>query len=234
MSFMKRIIIYTILIIGSATTSLRAQDNIARTPEEQRELFNYCDKPDLIKQAKISNADADKIGDLYLWATKEELSIQANTNERFATIGEMEQELAKKYKAIGLGADQVKIAIDLRKERRSSAAACPVIMVKANPIFDTIPLPRAVQLYKTPYRKMLLDKLAGVNGRQVDMLFETEVWKQKESWTISAIPVADFNRVRRTVSMYKEREHRYKAIGLSDDQILIAIQFFDEHQIGQK
>ena len=78
---------------------------------------------------------------------------------------------------------------------------------------------------------MLLETLKGINGRQADQLFETEVWKQKESWTISAIPAADFNRVKRTVSMYNEREHRYKAIGLSDDQIVIAIQFFDEHQI---
>jgi hypothetical protein len=228
---MKRIFIYAILALSSATV-LPAQE-ITRTPEEQRELFNFCDKPELIKRAKISEAQADKIGDLYLWATKQELSIAANTNEQFVTVGELDMELAKKYKGLGLAADQVKAAMDLREERRSNPAACAAITLKANPIFDTLAGPRAVQLYKTPYRKMLIDKL-GINGRQADMLFETEVWKQKTAVTIAAIPLSDFNRIRRTVSMYNERESKYKAIGLVEAQINDAILFFDEHQIGQK
>ncbi len=229
---MKRLLIYTVIILGSATGNLFALE-ITRTPEEQRELFNFCDKPELMKRAKLTTAQADKIGDLYLWATKQQLSITANTNEQFATTGELEQELAKKYKALGLAADQVKSAMDLRQERQGSSASCPIITLKTNHAFDTLAIPRALILYKTPYRKMLIDKL-GINGRQADMLFETEVWKQKESLTIAAIPVADFNRVRRTVSMYNERESKYKAIGLSEDQINNAILFFDEHQIGPK
>ena len=113
----------------------------------------------MVKRAKINDAQADKIGDLYLWATKQQLSIAANTNEQFVTIGELEQELAKKYKGLGLGADQVKAAMDLREERRSNPAACAVITLKSNPVFDTLAGPRAVQLYKTPFRKMLIDKL---------------------------------------------------------------------------
>ncbi|MCW3088118.1 MAG: hypothetical protein JWQ78_1504, partial [Sediminibacterium sp.] len=129
--------------------------------------------------------------------------------------------------------EQVKAAMDLRDERRSNAAACAVITLKSNPIFDTLAGPRALQLYKTAYRKTLVDKL-GINGRQADMLFETEVWKQKTSITIAAIPVTDFNRIRRTVSMHNERDSKYKAIGLSDAQMTDAIIFFEEHQLGKK
>jgi hypothetical protein len=227
---MKRIIIYSILAFASATLTLSAQENITRTPEEQRELFNFCDKPELMKRAKLTTAQADKIGDLYLWVTKQQLSIAANTNEQFATAGELEEELAKKYKALGLAADQVKEAMSLRQERQSSSASCAVITLKTNHVFDTLAALRAVQLYKTPYRKMLIDKL-GITGRQADQLIETEVWKQKESLTIAAIPVSDFNRVRRTVSMYNERDSKYKAFGLTEDQMNKAILFFNEHQL---
>jgi hypothetical protein len=63
------------------------------------------------------------------------------------------------------------------------------------------------------------------------MLFETEVWKQKEALDIAAIPETDFNRIRRTVAMYKQRESRYRAIGMNDAQIETVIQFFKEHQL---
>jgi hypothetical protein len=227
---MKRIILYAILFLVSATGILRAQENNTRTPEEQRELFNFCDKPELVKRIKISEGLADKIGDLQLWATKQQLSITANTNEQFATTGELEQELAKKYKALGLASDQIKGALDYKHERESGSAPCEAIELKYNPIFDTLAPQRALLLYKTPYRKMLIDKL-GINGRQADMLFETEVWKQKESLTISKIPESDFNRIRRTVSMYHEREGKYKAIGLNDAQMNEAVLFFKEHGI---
>lgn len=142
------------------------------------------------------------------------------------------QEVAKKYKAF-LSADQVKTVMDLKKAAANSPSPCAAITLEYNNIFDTLSPQRALLLYKTPNRKALIDKL-GINGRQADMLFETEVWKQIESVTISKIPVTDFNRIRRTVAMYKQRESRYKAIGLTDDQIETTIQFFKEHQLVGK
>jgi hypothetical protein len=218
-----------------AFTVTKAQEPISRTPEEQRELFNFCDKPELIKRFKLTESLADKVGDLQLWATKQQLSITANTNEQFATTGEMEQELAKKYKSLGLNPEQIKGAIDYKHERESGTAPCAAIELKYNHSYDTLTPQRALQLFKTKYRKLLIDKLGETgNGRQADMLFETEVWKQKESLVIAAIPEADFNRIRRTVSMYKEREGKYKAIGMSDSQIDTVIQFFNEHQLYPK
>ena len=80
---------------------------------------------------------------------------------------------------------------------------------------------------------ILIEK-AAVNGRQADQLFEIEVWKQKEAAAIAKISPPDFNRIRKTVAMYTERERRIRTIGLSEEQVNAAILFFNEHAIGVK
>lgn len=230
---MKKTIAFAFLFSGLLTGKIFAQDNQpSRTPEELKELFGFCDKTDLITKFKLTAEQADKVGEIDYWARIQQKSIDANTNEVYATAGELQQEVTKRYKAF-LSPDQVKSVTDYKKAKANSAEPCEIIVLTFNHMFDTLTPQRALVLYKTPWRKQLIDKL-GINGRQADMLFETEVWKQKESLTISAIPDSDFNRIRRTVSMNKERDSKYKAIGLSDDQILTAIQFFKEHQLGTK
>ncbi|MES2005660.1 MAG: hypothetical protein V4450_14170 [Bacteroidota bacterium] len=229
---MKKLII-TACLFACISGTASAQDNTAsRTPEELKELFGFCDKTDLIAKFKLSAEQADKVGEIDYWARLQQKSIDANTNEVYATAGELQQEVTKRYKAF-LSADQVKSVTDYKKAKASSPEPCEIIVLSYNHLFDTITPQRALLLYKTPWRKQLIDKLQ-INGRQADMLFETEVWKQKESLTISAIPETDFNRIRRTVAMNKERDSRYKAIGLSEDQMGTAIQFFKEHQLGTK
>ena len=229
----KRIILLVFVCSCFFANHLSAQDiSVTLTPEELKELFGFCEKADLLKKLKFTPEQADKVGEVDYWARLQQKSIDANTNEVFATANEVQQEVTKKYKAF-LSGDQVKALTDFKRERAGNPEPCAVITLAYYHIFDTLSLQRALVLYKTPNRKLLIDKL-GINGRQADMLFETEVWKQKEALTIAAIPESDFNRIRRTVALYKEREHRYKAIGLSDDQIEAAIQFFKEHALGQK
>lgn len=198
------------------------------TPEEIKELFGYCERPELIRQLKISPEMADRIGEMHYWALLQKLAVEANTNVAYATPNEVETDLFKKYKTLGLSGDQLKTLLEYRKARPDGIASCPVIILTALKPFDTIPQPRALQLYKTKYRKLLIEKL-GINGKQADQVFETEVWKQKEALTIDAIPATDFNRIRKTVALYKQRDHRYKVIGLTDEQIEAAVQFFAEH-----
>ncbi len=231
---MKKIIgLLAFLFSGSFSGNVFAQENTAsRTPEELKELFGFCDKTDLVTKFKLSPEQADKVGEIDYWARLQQKSIDANTNEVYATAGELQQEVTKKYKAF-LSPDQVKAVTDYKKAKANSPEPCEIIVLSYNHLFDTLSPQRALALYKTPWRKQLIDKL-GINGRQADMLFETEVWKQKESLIISAIPEADFNRIRRTVSMNKERDNKYKAIGLSEDQMVTAIQFFKEHSLGMK
>ena len=217
------------MFLGYATGNLRAQ-GIVLTPEEQRELFGYCEKPELMKKLKFSLEMADKVGEIDYWARVQQISIEANTNDAFATRGELEQDVIKKYKAIRLSDDQLKALIDFKRERLSKADPCTVISLSINHSFDTLSPQRALQMYKVKYRKTLIEKLV-INGRQADMLFEIEVWKQKESLSIGNIPIADFNRIRKTVAMYSEREKRNRAVDLTDEQMDAVIQFFNQHQL---
>jgi hypothetical protein len=201
-----------------------------RTPEEQRELFGYCDKQALMKQFNIAEDVANKIGDIDLWATKELISVENNTNEVFATKGELDKEVVKRYKALKLSDQQLKSLAEFKKNRDEHPTPCEAITLTYNKAYDTLSLARALQLMKTKYRKSLIDKL-GINGRQADMIFETEFYKQKEALTISAMPETDFNKIRKTVAMYQVRENRHKASGLTEDQLVMAINFFKENQL---
>lgn len=201
-----------------------------RTPEEQRELFGYCDKQALMKQFNIAEDVANKIGDIDLWATKELISVENNTNEVFATKGELDKEVIKRYKALKLSDQQLKSLAEFKKNRDEHPTPCEAITLNYNKAYDTLSLARALQLMKTKYRKSLMDKLV-INGRQADMIFETEFYKQKEALVISAIPETDFNRIRKTVAMYQVRENRHKASGLTEEQLVMAINFFKENQL---
>jgi hypothetical protein len=211
---------------------LLAQDAIVRSPEELKELFGFCDKPQLIKRLKISPETADKIGEVDYWGLQQKLGVAANTNATYATPNEVQADMVKKYKAF-LSADQLRDLLAFQKSQEGSPEPCPVTVLKFNHAFDTLTPARALILYKTPYRKMLIDKI-GINGRQADGVFEVEVWKQKEALTINAIPSSNFDRIRKTVAMYNERDRRYKVIGLTEEQVPAAIQFFEEHTLGPK
>lgn len=219
------------LLLSSLNVTVSAQQPaIKRTSEEMRELFGYCDKPALIRELKITAEIADKIGDIDHWARQQQASIDANTNEVYATQGELMQEVSKRYKALGLAADQVKTLSEPGRIFEITVRACPITTLHPNHVFDTLPAARALQLYKTKYRKQLIDKL-GINGRQADMLLEIEVWKQKEAVTIAAIPEADFNRIRKTVAMYAERQRRWKVVGIGEEQFDTMAQFFDQNTL---
>jgi hypothetical protein len=176
---------------------------------------------------------ADRIGEIDYWLQLQLLKFSDNTNDTFATPKEVQDEVVKKYKAMHLSNDQIKALLDFKKERQANPPPCAVITLSYNPIFDTLATARALVLYKTPFRKSLIEK-AIVNGRQADQLFEIEVWKQKEAAAIAKIPPADFNRIRKTVAMYAERERRIRTIGLSEEQVNAAIQFFNDHSVGFK
>lgn len=219
------------LLLSSLNVTVRAQETaIKRSSEEIKELFGYCDKPALIRELKITAEIADKIGEIDHWARQQQASIDANTNEVYATRGELMQEVSKRYKALGLAADQVKSLSEAKRIFEISTRACLVTELHPNHLFDTLIAARALQLYKTKYRKQVIDKL-GVNGRQADMLLEIEVWKQKEAVSIAAIPESDFNRIRKTVAMYAERQRRWKVVGIGEEQFETMAQFFDQNTL---
>jgi hypothetical protein len=217
------------IITFSLMQSIIAQDKTSKwTPEEQKELFGYCEKRLLINDLKIPEEKADKIGELNYWATLQKIKVQENTNDTFATANEVDVELMKKYKALSLSGDQLKTLIDRRKSN-TNAESCPLVTLNFNPIYDTAQKAQLLLSFKAKYRKDLITKV-GVNGRQADQLIDAEVWKQKEACSISKIPETDFNRIRKTVEMYNMMERKYKLVDMTDQQKAGAIEFFKQVQ----
>jgi hypothetical protein len=217
------------LAMAPATAIFAQQAAPKWTPEERKELFNYCEKPELVKQLRISEETADRIGEIHAWALQQKLSVEANTNPAYATPNEVEEDVIKKYKALRLSGDQVKSLTERRQANPDGVMSCAVTTISPDKTFDTLTAQKALQLYKTKYRKALITKL-DINGRQADMLFDAEVWKQKEMLSLDAIPATDFNRIRKTVDMYRAADVKVKAIGLTDQQLQAAADFFRENK----
>jgi len=206
------IVMSTLCVMLLSVVTVQAQE---WTPEQQVELFGYCEKPALIKQLKISEAIADRIGQIHHWARLTKIKIEANASDTFATAGEVEEEVVKKYKSLSLSGDQVKALVERRK--KSLSEPCEVITLVVNRNYDTIAKPQLQLQFRNKFRKTLMDKLE-VNGKQADMLIEAEVWKQKEALEIAKIPETDFERIRKTVGLYKELERKYGFIGITEQQ----------------
>ena len=206
------IVMSTLCVMLLSVVTVQAQE---WTPEQQVELFGYCEKPALIKQLKISEAIADRIGQIHHWARLTKIKIEANASDTLATAGEVEEEVVKKYKSLSLSGDQVKALVERRK--KSLSEPCEVITLVVNRNYDTIAKPQLQLQFRNKFRRTLMDKLE-VNGKQADMLIEAEVWKQKEALEIAKIPETDFERIRKTVGLYKELERKYGFIGITEQQ----------------
>lgn len=221
-----RCIILCLGIMVQALSVQAQEKNTTWSEEELQELFGYCGKPALIQELKISAETADKIGQLFQWSRYQLQKIAANTNDTFATAGEVEEAFLKKCKAFSLSGDQLK-ALSAIRAQAGSVDACPLAALYHKPAYDTIPQPRMIQLVKTKFRKTLMDQLE-VNGKQADMIIEAEVWEQKESQSIAQLAANDFNRVRKTVQLHRDKDRKYAFIGLTDVQKQRAIAFFRE------
>lgn len=226
----KKLLLVVLPFLYMASFSLMAQDTrIAWSPEEQKELFGYCEKPALINQLKLAAETADKIGQINYWATIQKIKVAENTNDTFVTANEVEEEVVKKYKALSLSGDQLKTLIEKRK-KTDNDAPCAIVTLTVNHSYDTLSKPQMVLLFKSRFRKKLIDGI-GINGRQADMLIDAEVWQQKEALQIAAIPITDFNRIRKTVEMNTEKDRKYRLIDLTEQQKESATLFFKTNQL---
>lgn len=225
----------TLLFLIFCSNQIQAQDAKPKwTPEELRELFNYCQKPELMKKLGVGDDVADKIGDIEYWTLLQYNKVDNNTNDTFATKGEIQEEAVKRYKSSArLSADQVKIVLDYQEPFSSNPASCAITTLHYVPLTEGMTTPQIVLQYQAKFRKMLVDQL-GINGRQANLLCELEVGKQKEAKEIAAIPVSDINRIRKTVALNQDMEKRYRGLGLDDGQIEKALRFFLENSLSPK
>jgi hypothetical protein len=219
---MKKRVWGILVFLGFSTLVVQAQQ---WTPEEQLELFGYCEKGLLMKELGISEETANKIGQINYWATLQKLKIEANTNDTFATVNEVNQEVLKKYKNLSITGDRAKGLIS-----RMNATGCPITQLRYNKSYDTLSKVQLVAAYKAKFRKKLIDQL-GVNGRQADLIIDTEAWKQKESFTVAQIAESDFNRIRKSVQLNNEYDKKLRLIDLTEQQKNQAIEFFIQNQL---
>ncbi len=207
---------------------LTAQEKVAvMTAEEQRELFNYCEKQALIEQQHVASDKVDAIGQIQYWAILQKQKIQNNTNDTFSTAKEVDESVIKKYIALALSGDQLKY-LSNKLKTGEAYAPCALITLNYNPAYDTMGKPQMLQLIKIKFRKQLVDKIP-VNGRQADQLIDTEVWRQKEAQSIAKIPTTDFNRIRKTAEMNRMMERKYKLMDITDQQKDASIAFFKQN-----
>lgn len=219
---MKKVFLYLITTLVLNQSIVIAQ---SWTPEEQLELFGYCEKSFLMKELGISEETANKVGQINYWATLQKGKIEANTNDTFATVNEVNQEVLKKYKAISITGDKAKSILN-----REYASGCAITQLNPNKAYDTLSKAQLVTSYKTKYRKKLIDQL-GINGRQADMIIDAEAWKQKESLMVAQISITDFNRIRKTVLLNTEYARKISLADISEMQKEQAIQFFIQNQL---
>ncbi|WP_439504715.1 hypothetical protein [Sediminibacterium sp.] len=212
-------------ILAFCMISIMAVNAQKWSPEEQLELFGYCEKGILMKELGISEETANKIGQINYWATLQKLKIEANTNDTFATANEVNQEVLKKYKALSITGDKAKGLIS-----RMSLPGCAITQLRFNKNYDTVTKVQLVAAYKTKFRKKIIDQL-GVNGRQADMIIEAEAWKQKEALVVAQIAETDFNRIRKTVQLNKEFDKKLILIDLTEQQKNQAVEFFIQNQL---
>jgi hypothetical protein len=219
---MKKKLWSILAILGFSTIMAHAQQ---WTPEEQLELFGYCEKGILMKELGISEETANKIGQINYWATLQKLKIEANTNDTFATANEVNQEVLKKYKALSITGDRAKGLIS-----RMNATGCTITQLRHIKSYDTLAKVQLVAAYKSKFRKKLMDQLE-VNGRQADMIIDAEAWKQKESLVVAQIAESDFNKIRKSVLLNKEYDKKLLLIDLTEQQKSQAVEFFIQNQL---
>jgi hypothetical protein len=218
------ILAYTLPLVGTSQAN-----STNWNAEEQRELFGYCQKPALMQQFNISAETADKIGNIQYWASLQKIKLETNTNDTFATAKEIDEAALKKLSSLSLSSGLMK-ELSNQLTANSYAKGCPITTLTINHAYDSLTKDQFVLAYKKKFRKPLMDQLT-INGRQADMLIEAEAWKLKESLVVDVIPENNFNRIRKTVILNNELDHKYKQIDLTDQQKSGAINFFSKNQL---
>ena len=116
--------LFTALI---ATTSASAQGGPGGDPQQYRQRMVERVKPMLVEKTKISDAEADKVLDVYFGTMQQRREIRMDNSmsedDKKKKIEALDQDAAKKYKAIPLTDEQVKSVTaffdDMRKNMQN-------------------------------------------------------------------------------------------------------------------
>ena len=105
-----------------STTAVSAQGGPGGDPAQMRQRMVERFKPQLVEKTKITEAEADKVLDIYMASMTQRREIRMDNNmsddDKNKKMAALNEEAAKKYKAIPLSDDKVKAVNDFFEEQR--------------------------------------------------------------------------------------------------------------------
>jgi hypothetical protein len=114
---MKKLFFLLALTVGVSSTSLFAQEQ--RDPAQMAQRFKERTKPQLVEKTKVSDSEAEKVLDIILEQRQGMRGLRdLSPEERTKKMEEMNNDLAKKLKAVPLNDEQVKAVLAFLDEQR--------------------------------------------------------------------------------------------------------------------
>lgn len=108
-----------IVAVLFAVHTLQAQGGMQWDPAQAMERMKQMVKPGLMEKTKLSDAQADKVLEVNLWAQQQRRGFRELSEEdRAKKTKEIQEEVNKKYKAIPLTDDQIKAVDEFYAEMR--------------------------------------------------------------------------------------------------------------------
>jgi hypothetical protein len=108
-----------IVAVLFAVNTLQAQGGGQMDPAQMLERMKQMVKPSLMEKTKLSDAQADKVLEVNIWAQQQRRGFrELGEEERAKKQKEIQEEVAKKYKAIPLTDDQIKAVEEFYAEMR--------------------------------------------------------------------------------------------------------------------
>lgn len=117
---MKKIISLAVFALALSLGSVQAQGG-QMDPAQMLEMMKQRVKPQMIEKTKLTDAQADKVLEVQVWAQQQNRGLRDLSEEdRAKKMKEVSEEREKKFKAIPLTDDQIKAVNDFYEEMRKA------------------------------------------------------------------------------------------------------------------
>jgi hypothetical protein len=122
---MKKVLaLLSFALVCSLTTMAQGGGGGGMDPAQMLEMMKTRVKPQMIEKTKLTDAQADKVLEIQVWASGQTRGLRdLAEDQRAAKLKEVNDEKEKKFKAIPLTDEQIKAVNDFYEEMRKARAA---------------------------------------------------------------------------------------------------------------
>jgi Spy/CpxP family protein refolding chaperone len=121
---MKKLFFLAALFTALVATTASAQGGPGGDPAAMRQRMKERFKPQLVEKTKISDEQADKVLDIYIDAQRQRREVRMDQNlsdeDKAKKTAAIDEEAAKKYKAIPLKDEETKAVASFFEEARKN------------------------------------------------------------------------------------------------------------------